>query len=139
MPENRLHEAAHLQHGLAELFVGLGIELGVTPNLAHGLAVIVHPPQVVAVQHRREGAVQGKDFETVPRKIEVADDFRPQQRDHVRAHRELEAREDLFRNRGAAEDVTTLQHQDLFPCSRQICGVDQAVVPAADDDGIVFS
>ena len=25
--EDRLHEAAHLQHGFAELFVGLGVEL----------------------------------------------------------------------------------------------------------------
>ena len=39
--------------------------------------MIVHAPQVVAVRHRREGAVERQDLQAVSRQIELADDFRP--------------------------------------------------------------
>ena len=70
-------------------------------------------------------------------KIKVADDFGPQERDYIRTYREFEAGNDLFRNGGTAQNVTALQHQDLLSCARQIRGVDQAIVAAADDDSIV--
>ena len=135
--QDRLHEAAHLQHGFAEFFIGLGVEARMAAQLAHRLAVIVHAPQIIAVGHRREGAVERKDFQTVAGKIEIANDLRPQQRDHVRADGKFEAGNDLFGASRAADDVTALQHQDLLAGAREIGGVDQAVVPAADDDGVV--
>ena len=128
---------AHLDHRLAVLVVGLGVELRVARDLAARLRVIVHAPQVVAVRHRRERAVERQDLQAVPRQIELADDLRPQQRHDVRADRELEAGKDLFGDGGAAEHVAPLEHEHLPSRAREIRGVDQAVVAAADDDGVV--
>ena len=75
----------------------------------------------------------------MPRQIEIANDLRPQQRDHVGANGKLEAGKDLFGHRGAAQHVAALQHQDFLAGARQIGGVHQAVVAAADHDGVVFS
>ena len=72
------------------------------------------------------------------RQIELADDLRPQQRDDVRADRELEARKHFFGDRRAAEHVPPLEHEDLPPRAREIRGVDQAVVAAADDDDVEY-
>ena len=63
----------------------------------------------------------------------------PQQRDDVRADRELEAGKDLLGHRRAAEHVPPLEHQHLAPGAREIGGVDQAVVAAADDDDVVVT
>ena len=62
----------------------------------------------------------------------------PQQRDDVGADRELEAREDLFGDGRAAEHVAALEHEHLLARAREIGGVDEAVVAAADDDDVVF-
>ena len=48
------------------------------------------------------------------RQVQLADDLGPQQRDHVRADRELEAREDLLGHGRAAQDVPALQDEDLL-------------------------
>ena len=111
--EDRLDEARHLDHRLAVLVVGLGVEPRVPPDLALRLGVVVHAPQVVAVRHRREGAVERQDFQAVARQIEIADDLRPEQRHHVRADREAEARKHLLGDRRAADDVAALEHEDL--------------------------
>ena len=107
-------------------------------NFAMGTAVIVHAPEVVAAGHGREGAVERQDFEAVAREVEVADDFRAQQRDDVGADRELEAREDLFGDGGAAEHVTALEHENFFARLGEVGGVDEAVVASADHDDVVF-
>ena len=136
MFEDRLDEARHLDHRLAVLVVGLGVELRVPRDLAPRLRVIVHAPQVVAVRHRRERAVERQDLEAVPRQVELADDLRPQQRHDVRADGELEAGEDLFGDRGAADHVPALEHEHLASRAREIRGSGEAVVPAADDDHV---
>ena len=71
-------------------------------------------------------------------KVEIANNFRAQQRDYVRAHRKLESGEDFFGDSGAAEHVTALQHQNFFPGARQISGGGEAIVASADDDCVVF-
>ena len=78
------------------------------------LAVVVHAPQVIAAGHGSKCAIERKNFQAVAGKIEVANDFRPQQRDHVGAHRELESRKDLFRDGRAAEHVPPLEHQNFL-------------------------
>ena len=72
----------HLDHQQAVLLVRLGIRGRPAAELAHRLAVVVDPPQVVTVE-RREGAVEGQDVEAVLRQAQVADDLRPQQADDV--------------------------------------------------------
>ena len=63
--ERRLGEPRHVDHGLAVLVVGLGVEPGVAENLAARPAVVVGAPQVIAVGHRRERAVERKDLEAM--------------------------------------------------------------------------
>ena len=136
--EDRLHEAAHGLHGLAEFVVGFGVEFRVAGNLAVRLAMIVHAPQVVAAGHRRERAIERKDLEAVARQVEIADDLGSQQRHHVRAHRKLEPRKDFLGDGGAAEHMPSFEHENLLACFRKIRGVDQPVVAAADYDDVVF-
>ena len=135
---DRLHEVGHLDHGLAVLVVSFGVEARVARDLAARARVIVDAPEIVAVRHRRKRAVERKNLETVTRQIELANDLRSQQRDDVRANRKLEAGKDLFRNRRAAEYVATLQHQHLFPRTREIGGVYQTVMSAANHDDVVL-
>src|SRR5206468_1241653 len=71
------------------------------------------------------------------RKLELADDLGPQQRHDVGEDREAEPGDDLIREGRAAEDVTTLEHQDLEPGSGEVRRVHQPVVAAADHDRVV--
>ena len=135
--QDRLHEAAHGLHGFAEFVVGFGVDAGVAGDLAMSFAVVVHAPEVVAAGHGGERAVERKDFEAVARKVEVADDFRPQQRHYVGADGELEAGKDFFGAGGAAENVAAFEHQNFLSGALQVGGVDQAVVASADHDYIV--
>ena len=44
----------------------------------------------------------------------------------------------FFGDGRAAEHVTALEHQHFLARAREICGVHQSVVSAADDDDVVF-
>ena len=129
MLEDRLDEPRHLDHRLAVLVVGLGVDARVPRDLAARLRVVVDAPQVVAVRHRRERAVERQDLEAVPRQVELADDLGPQQRDDVGADGELEAGEDLLGDRRAAEHVAALEHEHLPPGARQVGGVVRPLWP----------
>ncbi len=111
--------------------------LRVAGDLPAGPGVIVHTPEIVAVRHRSEGAVERQDLETVTREVELADDLRSQQRHHVRADGVLEAGEDLLGHRRPAEHVPPLDHEHLAARLRQIGRVDEPVVAAADHDHVV--
>ena len=71
------------------------------------------------------------------RQVELADDLGPQQRDDVRADGEAEAREDLFRDRGAAEDMTALEDEHGSAGPGQIGSGGQTVMAAANDNDVV--
>ena len=135
--EDRLHEAAHGLHGFAEFVVGFGVYAGVAGDLAVSLAVVVHAPEIIAAGHGGERAVERKNFEAVAREIEVADDFRPQQRDYVRADGKFEAGKNFFGAGGAAENVAAFEHQNFLSGAGEVGGVDEAVVAAADHDYVV--
>ena len=107
-------------------------------NLAPRFAMVIYAPQVIAIGHGREGAVQGKDFQAVAGKVEIADDLRPQQRDHVRADREFEAGKDLLGHGGPAQHVAALQYYNFLAGTRKIGGIGEPVVPAANHDCVIF-
>ena len=137
--QDRLDEARHVRHRLRVLVVGFRVHGRVAVDLAPGARVVVHPPEVVPVRHRRERAVEGQDLEAVPGQVQLADDLGPQQRDDVGADRELEAREHLLGDGGAAEHVAALEHEHLLARAREVGRGDEPVVPAADDDRVVFA
>src|SRR6266404_1012645 len=100
--EDGLHEAAHRGHHLGEFVVGFGVEAGVAANFALRAGVVIHAPEVVAVVHGSEGAVEGEYFEAVAREIEFANDFWAQERDDVGTFGEEEAGDDFVSDGGAA-------------------------------------
>jgi hypothetical protein len=98
--------------------------------------VVVHPPQIVTIE-RGEGAVQREYLQPVLWEIQVADDLRAQEAHDVGGNAEPEPREDLLRDGRAPKDVTPLQNQDRPARLREICGRNQAVVPATYHDRVV--
>src|SRR5580698_2010015 len=136
--ENRLYEAAHGDHGFAEFFVRFGVEFGVTLEFPARFTVIVLTPEVVAVGHGGQGAVEREDLQPVPREIEIANDFRPQQRNDVGEDREFKSGDDFFGDGCAAQDVAFFQDQNFFAGLGEIRRVHQAVMAAADYDDVVF-
>ena len=73
----------------------------------------------------------------MPRQLEVADDFRPQQADHVGELGEAVAGEDLLGHRSAAHDLAPLENHHLLARAREVGAGDQAVVARADHDRVV--
>ena len=135
--EDWLDEARHLDHRERVLVVGFRVDARMPRDLAARLRVIVHAPQVIAARHRRERAVERQDLETVARQIELANDLGPEQRHDVGADREAEARKDFLGHGRAAEHVPAFEDDDAAPRAREIRGVHEPVVSAADDDGVV--
>src|SRR5688500_3201957 len=106
-------------------------------NLPARPGVVVHAPQVVAVRHRGERAVEWKDLEAAACQIELADDLGPEQRHDVRADGKPEAGKYFFGDRGAAQYVTPFENQHLPPGARQVGRGGQPVVAAANDDRVI--
>src|SRR5712671_2261794 len=107
-------------------------------DLTARLSMIVHSPQMVTVRHRCKGTVERQDLESMTRKIELANNLRTQKRHDVRANRKLEAGKDLFGYGGATEHVPALKYEHALARTREVCGVDQPVVAAADYNYVVF-
>src|SRR5207247_1869948 len=78
--EQGLHEAAHRSHHLGEFVVGLGVEAGMSADVADGFGVVVYAPQVIAAGHGRKRAVEWEDFQAVARKIEFTNDLGAKER-----------------------------------------------------------
>src|SRR5882762_4799462 len=107
-------------------------------DLAPRLRMIIHSPEMISVQHRREGAVEGQDLESMTREIEFANNLRTQERNDVRADREFETGKNFFRHCRATEHMPAFEHEHALARAREVGGVDQAVVAAANDNDVVF-
>ena len=70
--------------------------------------------------------------------LEIAHDALLHEAGQVSARGDTIARPDRFRDRAAAENLAPLQHQHSASGAREIGSRNQAIVAAADDDGIVF-
>ena len=134
------HERAqHVGDRLEPRLIGVepvGIARGKLRDLlARAPAADFEIAPVIERQEIRDLALD--DAQAVLGKPQIGDHLRVEQRDRVGGDRIAEARMEFFRHRGAADDGTPLQHHDLQPGHRQIGGAGQAVVPAADDDGVM--
>ena len=99
--------------------------------------MVVDTPEMIAVRHWRERAVEWKDFEAVTRKIELTNDLGPQQGDDVRADRIAEAWEDLFSDGGAAQDMPPLEDEDGFSGPGEIGSGGETVMTTANNNDVV--
>ncbi len=135
--QQRFDEMAHGDHGFAEFVVGFRVDAGVFGDGAAGFGVVVDAPEVFSLEHGSESAVERKDFQAVARQIEIANDFRAEERNYVRTNGKLEAGENFFGYCCAAQDITLFEDENLFACAGEIGRVDQAIVAAADYDYVV--
>ena len=72
-------------------------------------------------------------------KLELPDDLGRHQGEHVGKSRDGVAGPGVLTDGGAAEDAPALQDDGLQPGAAEIRGRRQAIVPATDDDRVVFS
>jgi hypothetical protein len=93
-------------------------------------------PQIVAVE-RGERPVERQDLHPMPGKVELADDLRPKQADHVRRHAEPKAREDLLGDGGPSQDVSSLEDERSTTGPSEVGRGHETVVAAADHDRVV--
>ena len=106
-------------------------------DLAPRLVVIVDAPQVVAVRHRRERAVERQQLHAVARQIELANDLGRSSETTYEQTENLKPGKHLFGDRRAAEHVPPLEHEHFPARARKIRRARQPVVPAADHDRVV--
>ena len=57
-----------------------------TGDLPMVLSMVVDAPEIIAVRHWRERAIERQNLEAVPCQFEFADDFWPEERHDVGAH-----------------------------------------------------
>src|SRR5689334_6454441 len=107
-------------------------------NLTSRLRMIVDAPEIIAVRHRRERAVQWKNFETMTRQIQLANNFGAEERYNVRADGKLEPGKYFFSHCSAAQHMPPLKHQHAFTRAREISRVHKAIVATTDHDNVVF-
>ncbi len=135
--EERLERPADHVQVVAVLLVGVRVALAVARDLLEVPAVILGQPQVVAVLHGSERRRHEQRHEAVLGELQVLDDLRPQEREGVRERGEPEAGTQLLGDGGATDEVSPLQDQGPQAGFREVGAVDEAVVAAADDDGVV--
>ena len=88
-----------------------------------------------AARDEQERVARGHP-EAVLREPQVADDLGAHHAGDVGGGRGAEAGGDLLGDAGAADEVAPLEHAHFQPGARQEARGHQAVVPAADDDGV---
>src|SRR6185436_15533679 len=79
------------------------------------------------------------DSQAVLVKVQVVNDLRIEQAHRVGSDRVAEPWIKLFRYCCTAHDGPSLKHLDLQPGHAEIGGADEAVVPSANDDGVMRS
>ena len=92
--------------------------------------------EVVASGMGVEGRSSGR-ISPMSRQIELADDFRPEQRNDVRADGETEAWKDFFRDSRSADEVPAFEHQHLATGARKVGGGSEPVMPPSDDNRVI--
>ncbi len=151
-PQQRLKPTARVRRGLERQIaqhVGHAVERGVVGRQSRcvaggepgelGLGARKPAPnlQIAAVRLRQHvGDRPLDDAQAALVQAHVGDHLRVQQADRVARRRVAEARVELFRHRRTADDRPALEHAHGHPGARQVEGADEAIVPAADDDGV---
>ena len=134
--QQRLDEAALARHVARIAVIGFGIARREAGELAPVRVVVAVGGEIVAVAGEHRAALVGDDLQTEARQFEIAHDLRPEQAADIGAVGIEEAGRQLPADRRAADPVVLFDHQHIQPGALQIAGVDQAVVPGADDDGV---
>ncbi len=95
--------------------------------------------------HRQVAAIVGRqkirqlalhDTQPVSVEIQIPDHPRIQQRHGVGGHRVAKSRMKLFGHGGSPDDAASLEHRDFQSRGRKVGRADQAVVAAANDQGV---
>ena len=136
--EQRLDELLDPRDVVLVAIHRVGVSLRVTGDLTDVRVTVLAEQEVIAVLHRREGRVHEQGHEPVPHEVELLDDLRPDEAEPVGEGGEAEPRMELFGDRGAADEVASLEDEGAKPGLREVGAIDEAIVAAADDDGVVL-
>ena len=117
---------------------GVGVSLRVPGDLTDVRVAILAEEQVVAVLHRRECRVHEQGHEPVPHEFELLNDLGPNQAEAIREGREAEPRMQLLGDRCATNEMTSFEDEGAQPSLREVGAIDEAVVTATDNDGVVL-
>ena len=128
---------AEVVHPEPEERVVVRVPAGELEQRLAGLRRVVPAGQGPSVRQGRERPVERLELQAVPGEVEVVDDLRPQQADHVGEDRDREPGQDLLAVGGPADALVLLDEQDVPAAPRQVGGGDQPVVAAPDDDVVV--
>ncbi len=113
----------------------LGIARGKFRDLLGGYARAYL--QIAGLVQRQEiGQLAFDDAQTMPRQIQVPNDFWIEQRHRVGRDGISEARMKLLGNGGTADDGAPLEDGHLEAGGRKVRGAHQPIVAAADNDGV---
>jgi hypothetical protein len=75
-----------MDHQLTVFLVGFSIGGGMARDFPARSRVIAGAKKTIAVRHWREGAIERNDFEIVLRQVELANDLRTKQANHIGAN-----------------------------------------------------
>ena len=128
---------AQLVHPQPEEGVVVGVPAGELEQRLPRLRRVVPAGQRPPVAEGSERPVERLEPQAVPGEVEVVNDLRPQQADHVGEDRDRESRQDLLAVGRPAHPLVLLDDQDVPAGPRQVGGGDQPVVAAPDDDVVV--
>ena len=132
----------HLREALQLIFVGrvdFGIVRGELGDFGERFgAVLPHEEMAAVGEGGEEGGIFGVHPVAEARELQIAHDAFLHQAGEVGGGGDAIARPDFFGDGAAADQFAPFEHQHLAAAARQIRGGDQAIVAAADDDGIVL-
>ena len=123
---------------LAVLHIGIGVLRAELRDLRPVRLGPATGEQVAAVLRGQEVRRLAQDAgQAVAGQLHLPDHVRGQEAHRVGGHGVAEAGVELLRHCRAADHLPTLQHQHLAAAAGEVIGADHAVVPAADDDGVI--
>jgi len=122
--------------GVLELYEGTPRIAAMVGLFAISESLIMVDRQTIAGERQQVGQGTLQDAQAVLGETQIGDDPRVEQADRVAGDRIAEARVELLGHRRAADDMAALQHGNRQTGPRQIAGACQAIVTAADDDGV---
>ena len=135
--QQRADEAAMAQDIARIAVIGLGIALGMAGKFAAVRIMVAEHAKVVAAFHQHRAPLIGQNLQPVPGQFQIAHDFRAEQRRDIGTVGIGEARIQLAADGRTADPVVLLDDANLQPRLCQIAGGDQAIMPCADDHGII--
>jgi len=119
---------------------GFGIARGKFRDFVKGFAMVTPEEEMAAIGvDGEEGRIFGLDAVTEAFEFEFANYTVLEEADEIGSGGDAIAGPDFFGYGAATEDFTAFENYDFFAGAGEVCGSDEAVVTASDDDSVISS